>query len=387
MSDIKVWGGKPVEYRRMGRVEGFFPALADELTAEEQTIHWHGAKIKPWLWKGIKSFMLWSYQQFKSEAQLRLYYNDRLNRWRAMVLPQYIGTGMFSAEIPNHENMLDLHQFVREADGWYEYGTVHHHCTAGAFQSGTDHRDEQSRPGLHITLGNITSNVLDIHARYVRPNDKLQYKVALPNWIEGTPEDIGEASTASFPQVWCKQCFEKPKVVHQPYFGNQGQYAYAKYPFEYRNSMEVQRAYDSKSWLIDDEDDDDPYYAEDTVDRTYNFDLDLYVSDTTDTLFQAWIDEYWTARSTEAVDEAVPKFLEDLDMAEMLTNELLSTEVRPLAVLALAYALLRSAEDLDIGEFRSVKDAVAADLKRAQAKTGGGNGTDNSVSLAGSLCG
>jgi hypothetical protein len=46
------------------------------------------------------------------------------------------------------------------------FGTVHHHCSSSAFQSGTDHSDELSREGLHFTIGNLDKPFdLDIHAR------------------------------------------------------------------------------------------------------------------------------------------------------------------------------------------------------------------------------
>jgi hypothetical protein len=46
--------------------------------------------------------------------------------------------------------------------------TTHHHCDAGAGQSGTDKDDEWSKPaGFHVTLGHMEKQTLDIHHRVV----------------------------------------------------------------------------------------------------------------------------------------------------------------------------------------------------------------------------
>jgi hypothetical protein len=37
-------------------------------------------------------------------------------------------------------------------------GTIHSHCDFGAFHSGTDHEDESTFDGLHVTFGDITKS-------------------------------------------------------------------------------------------------------------------------------------------------------------------------------------------------------------------------------------
>jgi hypothetical protein len=44
-------------------------------------------------------------------------------------------------------------------------GTVHHHCNANAFQSGTDHGNEATIVGIHLTVGKLSEPTLDIHSR------------------------------------------------------------------------------------------------------------------------------------------------------------------------------------------------------------------------------
>ncbi len=66
---------------------------------------------------------------------------------------------------------------------WFAFGTVHHHCAAGAFQSSTDTANEESQDGLHITIGCMSNKeCYDIHARFYRKglvikNDNLDWFV------------------------------------------------------------------------------------------------------------------------------------------------------------------------------------------------------------------
>lgn len=208
---MMILSGKVVQDRRHGRMQGPIAVLLEDYPDTEPVIHWHGKKIPKWLWNGIKSFMTWSYGEFKSEAQIRLFYNEQSEKWRAVAFPQYIGTGMFSEEIKDHENNAGLLKFVAAADGWSEFGTVHHHCTAGAFQSGTDLKDEIDRPGVHITLGHITSATLDVHTRVVFR--KIQYKAVFEEWVDG---DL-EKCDCTFPGLWASQCFPRPVITVPSY--------------------------------------------------------------------------------------------------------------------------------------------------------------------------
>ena len=50
---------------------------------------------------------------------------------------------------------------------WLYYGTVHSHVDMGAFNSGTDDSDEDYQTGLHITVGRISKEPPEFHARFV----------------------------------------------------------------------------------------------------------------------------------------------------------------------------------------------------------------------------
>jgi hypothetical protein len=204
-SMLMVHNGRAFKEQTLGTLSGWIVEPIEELE-KLPPLNYSGVKIPTRLWDRIKNFMLWSYQEFNSEAQLRLYFNENSNRWRAVAFPQYIGTGLYSEEIKDHEDRDKVFELVSESKGWREFGSVHHHCNIGAFQSGTDHKDEKTRPGVHITLGHLDKDVYDIHARTVFRG--VTYATDFKQWVDG---DAGKTN-GCFPQLWADQCHDKPKV-------------------------------------------------------------------------------------------------------------------------------------------------------------------------------
>jgi hypothetical protein len=85
-----------------------------------------------------------------------LYYNPDTSEWKVIVNDQE-GVGLHTEEIET--------QVVEEP--WCHFGSIHHHCNATAFQSGTDLADEYDSPGFHVTVGNLDEKLVSIHARFV----------------------------------------------------------------------------------------------------------------------------------------------------------------------------------------------------------------------------
>ena len=77
-------------------LSGSFP-----VEQEPSYFDWKKAKMPYELWKQIMGFMFHTQITRKAEAQIRLYYNDTLNQWTAMPLPQY-PSGMTTKEEENH---------------------------------------------------------------------------------------------------------------------------------------------------------------------------------------------------------------------------------------------------------------------------------------------
>jgi hypothetical protein len=166
----------------------------------EPFIYWKGPRIQMHVWRQI---LAWFGAHVDNEVQCRLYLNKRLGEWKAVVLPQEYPSGMTTKELPYHAK----HKEICDAIGadWEEYGTVHHHCKSGAFQSGTDMSDEAKKHGLHITVGHLDKPKYDLHGRVsvivpgelspqfelIRPAIQGFYGVDWTNWFALPPEIAG----------------------------------------------------------------------------------------------------------------------------------------------------------------------------------------------------
>ena len=122
---------------------------------------WRGPKIALETFDLAASFLLWSQETTKNEAQVRLYLGPD-NIWAVEVLPQH-SVGMATDEVDTVEREEIVGQALKA--GFRHAGSIHHHCTMSAFQSGTDKHDEEVNHGVHITLGKMDEKTLDSHAR------------------------------------------------------------------------------------------------------------------------------------------------------------------------------------------------------------------------------
>lgn len=189
-------------------------------TKDMPSHRWHGGRIPMELWHQVLAFLEWSYKETKSEAIVNLFYHETNRQWAALVLPQKGYTGMTAELLPEHPDTAPT--FARLGAGWEQFGTVHHHCGAAAFQSGTDSFDESTKEGLHITVGNLGSTSYSIHAR--TSFRRLMFGAHLLDWFEhdpafeGLPHDLHDrllehrltrpAFGAAFPDWW------KSNVIH-----------------------------------------------------------------------------------------------------------------------------------------------------------------------------
>jgi hypothetical protein len=136
-------------------VTGYMPV---PIPKASPILHWHGPKIDlATSWYPALRFMQ---EHHRHEVVLRLFMTRDRSEILIFPLTQIYGTGMSVKE--------EITKEEREwwaAEGLIEAGTVHSHCEAGAFASGTDTDDERARDGLHMTIGKLKSSQFDIHAR------------------------------------------------------------------------------------------------------------------------------------------------------------------------------------------------------------------------------
>jgi hypothetical protein len=99
---------------------------------------------------------------------LFLYYDENKKQPWSFWVPPQITSGMTVKSDPEHINF----QVQRAQHPDIMFGTVHHHCSTSAFQSGTDEADETNREGFHFTIGNLNKPTdIDIHFRWCLDNE------------------------------------------------------------------------------------------------------------------------------------------------------------------------------------------------------------------------
>lgn len=128
---------------------------------EELVPVFKGKPIPRQMWKKILSFMKQSYDHFKSETLVFLFYDESKDQPWSWWIPPQETMGMTVKSSP------DDPEYAKQRADYPDtmFGTVHHHCSTSAFQSGTDEADEVNREGIHFTVGNLNTAAFDIHCR------------------------------------------------------------------------------------------------------------------------------------------------------------------------------------------------------------------------------
>ena len=205
-----------------------------EIKSGKGRLDYAGPKFAPEMWHQVLSFFRWTHKEMDSESQVRLYVNTKLGRWGAWAFPQEARTGMSAREITTQETpeqaVARFASWDSEPSGdWLYFCTVHHHCSASAFQSGTDEENERNQDGLHITVGRMEAERHDLHARfYLNGNcfapDLSRFWPVDPVLAEQVPAAVldevarfqmGEKIVVDFPDAWRKNVIEVLAHGHQ----------------------------------------------------------------------------------------------------------------------------------------------------------------------------
>lgn len=183
---------------------------------------WTGEKIDYDLYCSWVAFARWGKTK-NIEIQLRPVYNEKSGKWDTIVYPQKCSSTSTST-LPDHP--MSKVAEVPLSHGFAFAGSFHSH-PGSAFQSGTDHHDEHnSEPGLHITVGNLDKDEIDIHSRLVYR--KYEYSIGLSMFISvpitctGVPSELSELITkyylchpkvVPFPEEWKDRIQEPEKEI------------------------------------------------------------------------------------------------------------------------------------------------------------------------------
>jgi hypothetical protein len=179
---------------------------SSQCASDPPVLRWTGPKVPYSLYCQWCSFMRWSQRTFKSEATLRGVFKEQTGEFDTIVLPQ-TAQGLHCRELDNHPQRHKAEAPLR--NGFEQFMTMHHHCDAAAFQSGTDANDEATQAGLHITLGKILEPAIEIHARLLFRGFKYP-SLSLEDWF-----DIPVAMPDEFPGELRKTIFEY-YMIHPP---------------------------------------------------------------------------------------------------------------------------------------------------------------------------
>lgn len=172
-------GGKVFEWITSDLFNAYVP-VAPAIPSGKPVLLWKGSDI-PWnVYCQLTSFMYWSYEETRGEAQARLAYNTLTDEWSVFVMPQERSTGLSTKELETHPDR-NIAQAILRVPGVVTAGTAHHHCAISAFQSGIDKADEDRQDGLHITFGKLDEKALDVHARVTMRGHT--YPTSLERWI------------------------------------------------------------------------------------------------------------------------------------------------------------------------------------------------------------
>ena len=236
--------GSSVELKQTA---GLFDCLLKHKVVETTaTFDWKGPKITKETWDQILAYFDWTQQMHKSEAQLRLFVHPE-HGWLAWAFPQKGGTGMSSSEIDNEDAKKQRAEFIPA--GYLAFGTVHHHCECGAFQSGTDERDESPVDGLHITVGDMNKERYSLDCRLYLKGNKFEpdlaafYDIGLEHephleWMASVGYEVGSARShiakmamstpaprdTPFPALWKENYILPPPMPVHAYQLSHGGY-------------------------------------------------------------------------------------------------------------------------------------------------------------------
>lgn len=209
-------------------------SIKHKIDSTTAALEYSGPKIPKSVWTQVLSFFKWVYDTMHSEAQVRLFVNTQTKTWQAWAFPQQARTGMTAKELDIPEVAEQRKQFS-DAEGWIYFGTVHHHCSSGAFQSGVDEGNEKNQDGLHITIGKMDEAMHDMHVRFYLsslkfdPNMSLFWeigeeakKIVPPGvWDQVARYQMCQPSNSPFPDLWRSNVIEVKQVSFVPSGGGE----------------------------------------------------------------------------------------------------------------------------------------------------------------------
>lgn len=157
--------------------------------------------------KEIIRFLYEGFKKYNCESMVYLLFNKNTNHWTYLIPIQYdlSRTSVSYMDlcnsdknkklelIKNNKEAYDLHKSSLEYysklldEGYVVAGTVHSHSNFSAFHSSVDDNDEMGFDGLHITVGNLNTQ-LSFSARYMLSGS--EFKVEMKDIVKNFKNNI-----------------------------------------------------------------------------------------------------------------------------------------------------------------------------------------------------
>jgi len=196
------------------------PDIEIFVSDKQPPFYWEGGKIPFQLWAQVVSFMKWTQRKFKAEAHCTLFYNTVTKEWAAWAFPQKTMGMTVALDTTDERYREDRKRFNGD---WIMAGSVHHHCTSKAFQSSTDSADEMDKEGIHVTVGEVLDEIVNLHARKVFNGTMCECQMTeffeFPDWAQNVPKHLrgslepddvlGLVPEVEFPKEWESRISER----------------------------------------------------------------------------------------------------------------------------------------------------------------------------------
>ncbi|MHC4620670.1 MAG: hypothetical protein ACYTEQ_23220 [Planctomycetota bacterium] len=232
-STLMMYNQQAVQHMDLGLYAGEIAVNVPKMPIKPR-LRWKGAPIDRETFRIMLAFLKWTHDTHSVEGQGRFFYNDITARWRPVVLPQYIWSAGHTREV--EDDSLEKEQVLAELskDGFGEAGTIHHHSRMSAFASHGDQQDEIARHGFHVTVGHMSADIADFHARatfkkicYTMEDGMMNVADWLPGLRTRTTKTrltgpfnplvnrfwLSLNDLPEFPEDWKALLVEKPKTI------------------------------------------------------------------------------------------------------------------------------------------------------------------------------
>jgi len=131
----------------------------------------HIEKIPTEIFSQAVNFFRAVYEEYRSEGALLIFYNKQRCEYKLVCPVQEVSYASIS-----YKRGISI-------PGFDMIGTIHSHANFSAFHSSTDHSDEESFDGLHITVGYVASERISIscslvvngHRFITEPDEYIEY--------------------------------------------------------------------------------------------------------------------------------------------------------------------------------------------------------------------